>query len=677
MSHSTTMPSVHPAPSRESASQRLRLSDVKRTIWLTRPDLRELVRGDQDRLEGWLVLNGVREYEALAELGLTVPKDDLTEPAPEALPQVRPTLTRFMKMVWSMRPDLQEIFDLREPEGQSGFVWWYFVHGVGELHLSRFLTDNQRVHLNEADARLPSTGFLPITRLMVEVWRRRPDLQQSFNLREPRGRDAFLAWYFARGIVELDLAQMVDGFQARMLLSPSPESAPVPWILALLWAADSDLQDRFSSMASDSFRQWAASDVGQTAYPVLRRLRELAGHQKPVAPGVCRAPANLPFGVNLVGYARGQFGIGEDVRMAALACEAAGIPFSIYNIEPGREVCQGDESAWKHVSDALPYAVNVFCTTGIETARLAAVHGSKLFDGRRSIGYWPWELPEWPADWHHAYHLVDEVWASSRFTYEAFARSCPKPVRHMPMAVTVDQTEGLTRCDFRLPEGHFLFVFAFDFLSTLSRKNPQACLSAFRRAFPRGDEPVGLVVKAMRATDDNPLWQALLAEAQADGRIHIISGTLGRGALLDLYRACDGFVSLHRSEGFGRGMVEAMMLGKPVIATGHSGNMDFTVPGAAGVVDHRPCRVGEGDYPFGVGMTWAEPDVNHAAWWMRRIASNQDVRGRLARTAQILVEGTYAPGTVGALYRAVLRDTSMVAPSAERETRTEAREMTE
>lgn len=644
-----------PAPRGEGEGF-LRHDDIEATIWLTRPDLQAVVEGDRERFRWWLLLNGAREYKALADLTLTVPEDLLTALAPESLPQVRPTLTRFMTVVWSLRPDLQEAFDLRAPEGQDGFVWWYFVHGAGELALGRFFTDAQRVDLNTPDPRLPDTGLVPITRLMVEVWRRRPDVRQAFDLGTPQGRDGFLTWYFAHGVAELALEQAICRQQAAALLSPLPDAPRTPRVLRLLWAADEALQRRFPDPAGEDFRRWAAGEEGQAAVPLLRRLAELVGERPQARPSPRPVPPALSFGVNLIGYARGQFGIGEDVRMAALACEAAGIPFSVYNIEPGREVCQGDDSILAHVSDALPHAVNVFCTTGIETARLAAVHGSTLFDGRRCIGYWPWELPEWPADWHHAYRLVDEVWASSRFTYEAFARSCPKPVRHMPMAVTVDPTAGLTRRDFGLPEDRFLFVFAFDVLSSLARKNPQACVAAFRRAFPRGDEPVGLVVKAMRATDENPAWRALLAEARTDGRIIVIGSTLDRGGVLDLYRACDCFVSLHRSEGFGRGMVEAMMLGKPVIATGHSGNLDFTLPGTAGVVDHRPWVLAEGEYPFGAGLTWAEPDVDHAADWMRRMAADGALRDRLTATARTLVTATYAPAVVGAAYAAVLGD---------------------
>ena len=336
--------------------------------------------------------------------------------------------------------------------------------------------------------------------------------------------------------------------------------------------------------------------------------------------------------------------------MAARALDESEIPFTIYNIEPGREVSQNDKSAQGFISDNLPYNTNIFCTTGIETARLAALYGSKLFDGRRSIGYWPWELPEFPLCWRHAYHLVDEIWASSRFTFEAFARSFNKPVRHMPMAVTVDSTEKLSRPDFGLPKDRFLFVCSFDFLSSLTRKNPQACVDAFRIAFPIGDEPVGLVIKAMRANNDNPVWQKILSVAETDDRIVIIDKTFERGALLDLYRACDCYVSLHRSEGFGRGMAEAMLLGKPVIATGYSGNLDFTVAGSSALVDWRPRSVSESDYPFGAGSSWAEPCVHHAASWMTRMSTDRRLRDRLAISGRMIVAAAHSPGIVGANY---------------------------
>ncbi len=171
--------------------------------------------------------------------------------------------------------------------------------------------------------------------------------------------------------------------------------------------------------------------------------------------------------------------------------QSARIPFGIHNVEPGREVSQNDHSADARIISTLPYGVNLFCMTGMDTARLLASVGPGLFEGRHNIGYWPWELPEWPEQWRHAYDLIDEVWASSRYTYGAYAKSCSKPVRHMPMAVAVDTTAGFRRHDFGLPENRFLFVFSFDVLSSIARKNPRACILAFREAFPLGSEAVG------------------------------------------------------------------------------------------------------------------------------------------------------------------------------------------
>lgn len=642
------------------------LGDIKKTIWLTRPDLRNLCEDNWERFEWWLLMNGAREYRALAESGVetlecwlngsaenavislesaltrlmdlmlwlrpdlknsfneqkidqhqaflwwlltegareseplaqvatVISQKFLSAPAQGAFFGVQPSLTCLMYLVWSMRPDLQDAFNLGAAEEQQGFVRWYFIHGLAELRFARYVTDEQKRLLRQPDERLPDDPVVPINRLMVLVWQQRSDLQQAFSLDDPTGRAAFVDWFIAHGVSEMRLADLYAG--------------------------------------------------------------EDATSRRTTPPTIKKGQSGLPFGVNLIGYARGQFGIGEDVRMAALAMQAANIPFSIHNIEPGREVCQGDDSVEALITDGLPYAVNMLCTTGIETARLAAVEGSALFDGRRTIGYWPWELPEWPEDWRHAYALVDEVWASSRYTYEAYAKSCPKQLRHLPMAVTVDATVGLSRRDFRLPEDRFLFVFSFDALSSLSRKNPQACMQAFKEAFPFGDEPVGLVVKAMRVTLDNPVWRVLLEEARADRRISIISKTLSRGAVLDLYRVCDAFVSLHRAEGFGRGIAEAMMLGKPVIVTGYSGNLDFTTPGTSALVDYRLRLLNDEEYPFGAGKTWAEPDVSHAAWWMRRFVVDCRLRQRLAEHGRNLVMATYAPAIVGERYAAVLKQT--------------------
>lgn len=634
------------------------LDALKRTIWLSRPDVQALCRNDPVRYESWLLFHGMQEYRALAEIPYSVPEHLLHEPSAEALPGVRPALSRLMAETWARRPDVQAHFDPGTVDGQQKFVWWFLLDFATTLGIARLTTGEQRAALNEPDPGLPGGTSLPLTRLMTEIWRRRLDLQQAFPLTTPEGREGLLVWYFAFGLIEMGLVDLLDEAQRRALLSPGPNTGSVPRILEMIWGMDPALRERFPDPAAAPLLAWAGGE-GWQRYPILERL--FRGEAAPRAPRTAARPTALPrqggpFGVNLIGYARGQFGIGEDVRMAARAMQAAGIPFSIYNVEPGREVCQGDTSVDGLISDRLPYPVNMLCMTGFETARLATMEGAALWaDGRYTIGYWPWELPEWPREWFHAYVFVDEIWASSRYTFDSYVKSCPKPVRHVPMAVAVDDTEGLERRDFGLPEDRFMFVFAFDVLSSFSRKNPMACVEAFRQAFPNGDEPVGIVVKSMRASAESPAWRGILDEARRDRRITVIGETLSRSAVRDLYRACDCFVSLHRSEGFGRGIAEAMMLGKPVIVTGHSGNMDFTTPGTAALVEHGFRHVVPGEYMCAEGQVWAEPDVKHAAWWMRRLAQDRGLCDRMGRQGQLLTNATYSPAAVGAEYAVLLR----------------------
>lgn len=636
----------------EAPGKRIRRRDVSDTLWLTRPDLRALANGDRDRFEWWLVFNGPREYRGLAESEPDMPLDGLFEPVDDEAASAgaaRPVLTRFMKKVWASRPDLAEAYNLEDPADRTEFVWWFFIHGPRELDLARFFTAQQRRLLNAPDHRFADAGFLPITGFMAEVWLRRPDLQAAAPLHTAEGRQGFLQWYFGAGVHELCVVDLIDETQARALRRPLPAVPAVSYAEALTWASDQGLRERYPRLSDPSLAAWLRGG-GWAGYPLLTRLHDLAAEQGHSAPAIVRGPREQVVGVNLVGYAKAQLGIGEDVRMAALAMKSAGIPFAIYNVEPGREVCQGDDSAAAYLTQELRYSTNLFCMTGIETARLAATEGRRLFDGRHSIGLWPWEFSRWPDEWHHAYTLVDEVWASSRFTYAAYQDSSPVPVRHISMAVSVDGTAGLTRRDFGVSEDLFLFIFAFDFLSGVARKNPIGCLRAFRAAFPAGTEAVGLVVKVMRPAVDSVEWQEFLLEAQTDPRVTVIDRTLDRREVFDLYRACDSFVSLHRSEGFGRGLAEAMLLGRPVVATGYSGNMDFTSSDTAALVNFVMREVGDGEYPFGHGQRWADPDIDHAAWCLRKVAADRGFRERIAAAGRRAIAATYSPAVVGGRY---------------------------
>jgi hypothetical protein len=330
-----------------------------------------------------------------------------------------------------------------------------------------------------------------------------------------------------------------------------------------------------------------------------------------------------PFGVNLFGYARGELGIGEDIRQVAKALQACDVPVCIVNFEPGKNISQADRTADDLICAEPKYAFNLFCMTGIETVRYVCERGVRALDGRYNIGLWPWELPDWPESCRHAYACVDEVWGISEYTANAHRFAAPRPVLPMSLPVALGEVGAQTRADFGLPEKAYLYSFAFDVNSSAARKNPEGLIAAFQKAFPLGGkEDVGLVLKISHPETGCKLWRTIRKAAARDARIHLIEKTMRRPELLALFKACDCFVSLHRAEGFGRCLAEALLLGKQLITTGFSGNLDFCHEPRVAVVRHKMVSLKRGDYMWGEGQEWADPDLDHAADLMRSVREN-------------------------------------------------------
>ena len=326
------------------------------------------------------------------------------------------------------------------------------------------------------------------------------------------------------------------------------------------------------------------------------------------------------FGVNVFGYANGELGIGEDVRQVALALKQAGMPVCIINFQPGKNISQADRSADHLVVKDPKYGINLFCMTGNEHTRYVCENGLDLVQGRYNIGLWPCELHDWPASCWHAYGCVDEIWGISKHAAHAHRHAAPRPVIPMTLPVTLGPVGSQTRKDFGLLEGAYLYFFAFDINSNAARKNPEGLIEAFQKAYPLGSsEKVGLVLKISHPETGCKLWSRIRKAAARDQRIHLVEKTMRRPELLALFNACDCLVSLHRAEGFGRCIAEALLLAKQVVTTGYSGNLDFCQEPRVALVKHRMVPLSKGDYMWGEGQEWAEPDLDHAAQQMRSV----------------------------------------------------------
>ena len=338
--------------------------------------------------------------------------------------------------------------------------------------------------------------------------------------------------------------------------------------------------------------------------------------------------------------------------------EAASIPYALNEVYDAGS--KNLDRSHARVTGSNPYAVNLVQVNADQAPGF--FHARPRYGaGKRNIGYWNWELSTFPGEWEIAFSLFDEVWAPSRFTRDAIAAASPVPVRCIPFPVTVPAAPPpwIDRSRFGLPDDVFLFLFAFDLHSFLERKNPLGLIRAFERAFGDRDD-VGLVLKAMHAEDADEGRQ--LREACAGRKnIHLLHQVYSRRETLALMALCDAYASLHRSEGFGLTIAEAMALGKPVVATAYSANVDFMTETNSRPVRWRLIEIDRDHGPYRKGMTWADPDLDHAAEEMRRLVEDPDLARRLGAAARADVARQLSPAAVGAQILSALTGGASVA----------------
>ena len=402
----------------------------------------------------------------------------------------------------------------------------------------------------------------------------------------------------------------------------------MPLIALLHWLHQAELQERFP-LPEQLFdyglwwREQASAAMAHMAFDAAGCIL-----REPISAGDALMPEQRPFGVNLIGHAFEVFGIGEDVRMAALALGSAGVPFCVLNVPAHNGAAASDRSLEAHSlapGELGPYRFNLVCLAAPSHGAWIAREGLAQQRGRTTIVAWPWETQTWPQAWECLIPLADGLWPSSTFTAQAlepFADPKRRCLQVMPMAVHIDQPEQYrdpalrrnTRQRWGLDPEAKLVLFVFDVKSSLQRKNPWGAIEAFQQAFPQDSHiKVQLVIKALRPGSANQAWEELQQQAAQDPRLKVIEAELERGDLLALMGACDVFLSLHRSEGFGRGIAEAGILGLEVVTSAWGGNRDFCQGEPFHLVPCEPVLIEAGAYLRGEGHWWGEPDLTEAS----------------------------------------------------------------
>lgn len=354
---------------------------------------------------------------------------------------------------------------------------------------------------------------------------------------------------------------------------------------------------------------------------------------------------NSAFGINVTGYVSGEFGLGEACRAHIRAMEAAAIPIAIQDIQEKSQL-NLDNTYATLLSKHRPYAINLLHANPHLQGVMDQISPNYFKENKYNIGFWAWELPTFSHEFHYAFDLFDEIWTYSNYCAEAISIVSPIPVIKVMPSITFSPSL-LEREDLGLPDDKFIFFFMFDFASIFERQNPLATIEAFKRAFSQSNDEVLLLIKYR----SHPLFvhqeQQMIALAESCPSIRFIQEDLRRNELDALMYNCDCYISLHRAESFGMTMAEAMLLGKPVIATAYSSNVEFMNVSNSFLVKYQLVTTTENYGPYPAGSVWADPDVDHAAYQMKYVVENHYEAQQVGAKAAEDIKALLSPQVIG------------------------------
>ncbi len=327
-------------------------------------------------------------------------------------------------------------------------------------------------------------------------------------------------------------------------------------------------------------------------------------------------------GIEFIGFARAESGLGENLRslVRATATTPLATLVSTTDVDIDSGIRNADSSV-DHYMDGRMFRTRVICVNPDMLGEAFHHDGFGRYPDAYRVGFWFWELERLPRMWVDHARLVDEVWVATDFVADAVRRDVTdRPVVKIRTPVTAPALDRMySRSEFGLRDDCCLFMFSFAYASFATRKNPEAAILAFQRAFPLGTEQVQLVIKTSQSELFTTARAKLNALAARDARIVFINSYLSRKQLIGLQSTIDCYLSLHRSEGLGLGLAECMALGKPAIATAYSGNLEFMNADNSFLVDFKLIPVREGEYPDFQGQVWADASVEHASDHMKNV----------------------------------------------------------
>ncbi|WP_408896277.1 glycosyltransferase [Nocardioides sp. R1-1] len=479
---------------------------------------------------------------------------------------------------------------------------------------------------------------------------RQTDFKPPFSTLDGVVLDALAKRLVRTELVAIDNGEKSDlaigqdqGLSLQEWLDTPAAGGRLPWLtryLEELYLGRVDLKRAYPEVRNgrvDGFLAWVEEfgvrkgTVPQARLDAGRRIAAAPGRSALLSrPAEPVAGATPRHGVEVAGYLTADLGLGESGRQFITSLERAGVPVSTttYTRTLSRLGAPWED---RQPSPGLRNDTALICVNADQLGRFTKDAGAAYLKNRYRIGLWFWELDDFPKRMQKSARLLDEIWVCSEFNRAAIAPHTDRPVVVVPHPAHAP-TFSDTALDEAPADDVFTYLFVFDYLSVFERKNPAGLVEAYLRAYPEPGQ-ARLVIKAINGSKRQQDQEQLRYAAAGRPDIVLIDRYLSRPELDYLMHRADCYVSLHRSEGFGQTLAEMMAIGKPVIATGYSGNLEFTRPENSYLVPYAKVSVPAGADPYPTTAQWAEPDLDEAARLMRHVRDNPaeaSERGELA-----------------------------------------------
>ncbi|MBN9889820.1 glycosyltransferase [Salipiger abyssi] len=590
------------------------------------------------------------------------------------------TLSRIMWWRLSGRPDMMSKLNLNDRDTYMNVLFWWAHQDVTHMYFEDCLVPDRFADFLRGVHPSRRLDAWPLSYFTERYFLDSPKLH-FLDPGSAEGRKTLALSLLLHATIRPDLLRYMPRTQINKLLAPNPENENDASDLELFVNALNAQPKSHGTEADETANEDGTPDyiaLPRDRYAALLRkkffdldsysflTRDREGNRFEAAALPIPEPDREEVDVQLIGPLAKASGLGQATRLSAAILRETGLNVRGVDFDLDNPAPEGFSSDTL-IEDYGPAKINLI-NLNAESTPLAYAYQPDVFSGAYNIGYFFWEL-DMPAYCHYlGMELLDEIWVSTEYGVQIYQPDAKgKPVVNVGMCyeehpdINHAEAREYVKRRFRFDDSHYVCLVAFDSFSFVQRKNPVAVLTAFQKAF-EGVPEARLVVKTQnRDSVFDPvqvqLWDRVDAIMSDDPRIVVMNETLSYRDLLQLKAGSDCYISLHKSEGWGFGMIEAMALRVPVICTAYSGNMDFCSEETAWLVDYEESRLKQGDYIFvRPDSKWAEPSVEDAARQIRAAYDDPAARAARAEAAYANISANFSAKAIAKRYGGRLRE---------------------